>query len=97
MNSHLLVHQDKAKQTEGPSGSIGGELLENQADKDLVEDDEDDDQVEAGEVDEVVDNATGGLHAVYGPLEQTASQDVGGGHREDCQQCQDLDKRHQFP
>ena len=73
MNSHILVHHHKTKQTEGPSGSVGRKLLKDQADKDLVENDKDDDEVETGELDEVVDDAIGGLHGVWGPLEQAAS------------------------
>ena len=96
MNSHILVQQDKAKQTKGPGGSVGRTLLEDQADKDLVEDDKDEDEVETGEVDEVVDDATGGLDTVCGPLEQAASQDVRDGHGEDGQQGEGLDDRHQI-
>ena len=96
MNSHILVHHHKTKQTEGPSGSVGRNLLKDQADKDLVENYKDDDQVETGEVDEVVDDATGGLHAVCGPFKQAASQNVRDGHDEDGQQGEGLDDRHQI-
>ena len=94
MNSHLLVHHHKTKQTEGPRGPVGRELLEDQADEDPVEDDQDDDEVETGEVDEVVDDPTGGL--VGGPLEQAAGHDVGDGHGEDGEQGHGLDERHQL-
>ena len=94
MNSHLLVHHHKAKQTEGWGDSKGVELFKDQSDKDIVENGKNQDEVEAGKVDEGVDDPTG--LDVGGSLEQAASHDVCDSHGEDGQQGRGLSKRQQI-